>query len=451
MSSLKKTIQINPALFSLSKTRKNHGSTPREKKVAPLISPNQLKTQLLRRIKEHKNKEIESSQKEREREKEKEREREKQSRGGSSNNANNKNTATSPKDIGAYTDEFEESLNYLKSLSNRKEEMQRKTLKNYSSMFSSKRESSSSSLEPRVDINLPESLQEVVVSNPYVEPIRLNYKVEDGVPYGVLKGGVKPTYRNFMRTQKNYSPIISTPSSSNNLTFTSSSTIAPSSSLTPSLTIDTSPSSSRYDLLKEKINERKQDLQERQPMEKMIMTQSLIRKPIEMREESQEAEREENGDREEKTGREENGNREEQVHFSPVEIPQSKLELQTEIVKTVLPPIHSYAQPTKRFLKRTVRRKYTLGKSKLKKTVGILIKDRDTRKRVLTAQKELKRTTIHDVKKYLRDHNLIRAGSNTPNDVVRKIYETAMLAGDITNYNKEMLMHNLVGEPTVPL
>jgi len=306
-------------------------------------------------------------------------------------------------------------------------------------------------LEPRVDINLPESLQEVVVSNPYVEPIRLNYKVEDGVPYGVLKGGVKPTYRNFMRTQKNYSPMISTPSSLNNLTFTSSSTIAPSSSLTPSLTIDTSPSSSRYDLLKEKINERKQDLQERQPMEQMIMTQSLIRKPIETREESQEAEREENGDREEKTGREENGNREEQVHFSPVEIPQSKLELQTEIVKTVLPPIHSYAQPTKRFLKRTVRRKYTLGKSKLKKTVGILIKDRDTRKRVLTAQKELKRTTIHDVKKYLRDHNLIRAGSNTPNDVVRKIYETAMLAGDITNYNKEMLMHNLVGEPTVPL
>ena len=428
MSSLKKTIQINPALFSLSKTRKNHGSTPREKKVAPLISPNQLKTQLLRRIKEHKNKEIESSQRE------KEKEREKQSRGGSSNNVN-KDTASSPKDIGAYTDEFEESLNYLKSLSNRKEEMQKKTLKNYSSMFSSKRESShSSSLEPRVDINLPESLQEVVVSNPYVEPIRLNYKVEDGVPYGVLKGGVKPTYRNFMRTQKNYSPMISTPSSSNNLTFTSSTT-APSSSLTPSLTIDTSPSSSRYDLLKEKINERKQDIQERQPMEQMIMTQSLIRKPIETSGESEEAEREENAEREEK------------VHFSPVEIPKSN----TEIVKTVLPPIHSYAQPTKKFLKCTVRRKYTLGKSKLKKTVGILIKDRDTRKRVLTAQKELKRTTIHDVKKYLRDHNLIRAGSNTPNDVVRKIYETAMLAGDITNYNKEMLMHNLSRGTEVPL
>ena len=97
---------------------------------------------------------------------------------------------------------------------------------------------------------------------------------------------------------------------------------------------------------------------------------------------------------------------------------------------------------TKRITKKTTKRKYTLGRSKIGKSVAVLIKDRGTRKQVLNAQKDLKRKPINDVKIYLREHNLIKVGSNAPNDVMRKMYESAMLAGEIKNSNVETLLHN---------
>ena len=96
----------------------------------------------------------------------------------------------------------------------------------------------------------------------------------------------------------------------------------------------------------------------------------------------------------------------------------------------------------KKITKKTIKRKYTLGRSKIKKTIAVLIKDRGTRKKILNAQKDLKKNSINDIKLYLRDHNLIKVGSNAPNDIIRKMYESSMLAGEITNSNAEILLHN---------
>ena len=103
---MNKTIDINPALFSLSRTKKNKGKKERPNKI-PLISPNVLKNKLLKRIKEHKKKETDNMDKKLD------------IKTNTSNNSNNSNNDLKPDlvDLKSYTDEFNDSLNYLQTLS----------------------------------------------------------------------------------------------------------------------------------------------------------------------------------------------------------------------------------------------------------------------------------------------------------------------------------------------
>lgn len=91
---------------------------------------------------------------------------------------------------------------------------------------------------------------------------------------------------------------------------------------------------------------------------------------------------------------------------------------------------------------RTVKRK--LGKSG--RSVGVLIKSRETRKRIQTDRIKLSQTSILEIKRYLRDRNLIKAGSRAPNDVLRKMYEQCVLTGDVSNKSADVLIHNYMNE-----
>ena len=74
--------------------------------------------------------------------------------------------------------------------------------------------------------------------------------------------------------------------------------------------------------------------------------------------------------------------------------------------------------------------------------VGILIKNRKTRKKVKKEVTALKNKSLVNIKKYLKKHNLIKVGSNAPENIVRSIYENSYLAGDVYNKNGDILLHN---------
>jgi hypothetical protein len=405
-----KTISINPSLFSLggSKTKKN-----REKKAkptaVPIISPNVLKNKLLKRIKEHKQIETQNLENNKRKLEPK-----------IENLKPSKKTAKpgEPMDdeILNFNDEFNDSINYLQTLSKqkrvddekakydaikqkRKEEIERKTIRNYHL-------GGAPINNPIINMELPPDLQEPIIQTSIAtEPYKINSPYKgDSVPYGVLKGGLKPSYREWARTQR--SNIVTNPNAS--------------------LVIEGGSINSQKTARENRLNMLKEKIKQKNLLSEPMMTENLIKKPIQQTVSTIAI------------------NTENILLPPPIPIP-APVQVSNTITEIQQNPNEKIIA-TKHITKKTIKRKYILGRSQTKQSVGVLIKDRGTRKRVLTAQKDLKRRNINDIKAYLKDHNLIKTGSNAPNDVIRKLYESAMLAGEITNSNSDTLLHNFTKE-----
>ena len=475
-NNLKKTIKINPEIFNLSGSRSKKITEKKQRHAQPLlINPNSLKKQFLNRIKEHKIKE--------------KREKDDNNRNKFNLNQSAVNVLSNKQtDAGKFTDEFYDSINYLTSLSKQnkdvneklktekmqqrnREQIANRTLRNPHAYVTSGGTGFSS---PHVELELPEELREQLpsqlpaqfLSQLPIHPVemKLNYSTDNSVPYGCLKNGMKPTYRTWNHTQKNYSsvPIAEYSTSvpySGSVTTRSLNTEIINTPILHSNVI--SDRERKLELLKNKI--KSQQMQEN--AENMMMTQNLIQRPVISESVS--------------------------VPMSaPVAVPVASANMSHLIVNTepmnmaytedvsIIEPFASdsitgtsimdnnsimnnpiSARPVtpppenelsilinepRKLIKRTIRRKYTLGKSKIYNKVSILIKSGHTRKNVINAHKELKKTSINEVKKYLRAHGLLKIGSNAPNNVIRKTFEAAMLSGEITNNNADTLMHNFL-------
>jgi hypothetical protein len=94
----------------------------------------------------------------------------------------------------------------------------------------------------------------------------------------------------------------------------------------------------------------------------------------------------------------------------------------------------------------TTTKKYNLGKKNGK--VGVLLKNNTTRKLVNDAYREIRKTPINTIKNYLKKHGFIKVGSTAPNDIIRQTYESTLLTGDISNVDKEILLHNILNDKT---
>ena len=374
MSNLRKTIQINPNLFKIGgKSRKNKGEKGKGPTVKPIISPNLLKNKLLKRIKDHKQQSSEEKQQ------------------------------------SEYTDEFNDSLEYLKSLTVQKktDEFKKKTIRNNLHLQTSPTLSQNYQPKPiqhidlvnndkiSLHLDLPEELKELPIpalSQPLFPSSSLSsiinepYKLDKDVPYGCLKNGFKKTFRNYKSS--------SSPPST-----------------TPSTTLE--PQSMRELKLK----------QLREKMKNSSSKDNISIIPIQLLGEC------------------------EPLKLNPQiqkDIKQSRVEQQQPQQQQSVQQPKQYQEPIKQTIKKTTIRKYKLGKSKTHRVVGVLIKDTNTRVKILNAHKDLKKTEMNIIKKYLNDKNMIMCGSNAPNEVLRKMYEMLMLSGEIQNNNKDIMLHNFL-------
>jgi hypothetical protein len=130
------------------------------------------------------------------------------------------------------------------------------------------------------------------------------------------------------------------------------------------------------------------------------------------------------------------------VHINQSLMEQARME-QTRTEPTMEPTIEpKIEQPLLGETTSPIKEKVVLGKNKKKKSVCVLIENNKTRKLHGERVQKIKKTSIQTVRNYLKNHNLIKSGSAAPNPLLRTLYENVLFCGDITNENKENLIHN---------
>lgn len=95
--------------------------------------------------------------------------------------------------------------------------------------------------------------------------------------------------------------------------------------------------------------------------------------------------------------------------------------------------------------KKIFKRTYHVGRTK--GSVGVLVSNKTIRNRISTEAQLLKQTPIQDVRKFLIKKGFIKVGTNAPNDVLRKMYESvSLVCGEIQNHNPENLLYNFIND-----
>jgi hypothetical protein len=429
MSNIKQIV-INPELFrpksSSSQTRKSRQKTNVD--IKPVIGPTKLKSKLLNKLKEHKEKELSVKSNT-------------NLRNLSPKNQNIPNTKDTED-----KDEFSEALKFLNQVkkakhlgSHQKTMKVPSTLQKYSSSNSNYSNSNNSHpSSPYVELELPPELD--FSSQPISEetPINLNYRTDNEVPYGCLKNGKKKTYRTWI--QSTQTPSTNNFNSSNNVLNYNN--IDPLDAMRPPTppkkqTEDKFPAEISMAKNQEIISQREERLNQIKMKLKRIQENNLVKNP---------------GYSNVKDDLEilravTNIKSNNELPDLDADEPMYKNVVETDDLTKL---IEERNQKMKlninkdKYLKKTLKHKVTLGKHAKQGRVGILLNNKTTRKNILNAQRELKKTPLPEVRKFLKQKGLIKVGSTAGKDILMKIFEDSMLAGDIYNVNKETMLYNFI-------
>ena len=85
-----------------------------------------------------------------------------------------------------------------------------------------------------------------------------------------------------------------------------------------------------------------------------------------------------------------------------------------------------------------------LGKIGKKKIISILIPSKNEKIKIENYKKTLKNNSIQKIKKFLKNKGLIKIGCIAPKNILREMYESVKLTGDVYNNSKDYLIHNFV-------
>jgi hypothetical protein len=97
--------------------------------------------------------------------------------------------------------------------------------------------------------------------------------------------------------------------------------------------------------------------------------------------------------------------------------------------------------------KKIFKRTYRVGRSKVAPRIGVLVSNRTIRNRISTQSQLLKQTPIQEVRKFLIKKGFIKIGSNAPNNVLRKMYESvSLVCGEVENHNPDTLLFNFLND-----
>lgn len=402
----KKTINISADLFNLKK--KNQTLKKEKVKAKPVIKPNTLKRQLLDKIKQH-------------RQNEKSKENKFMIASGNSNENNNNepyNPSVIEKTQDNFQTDFSNALNYFQSIKDKhvsksQKKKKNKTVKNLGAQLVAEEQillnntqansrhsngGTNTSITPQqpveIQLNLPD---ELVDNNAPVTQNDISIKLNPPPPYSNLKNSNKPTYRQWVnQTQKNRIEVTETKEKVPARASLIKQPVIPSNN-TP-LKIK-NPISISEPVENSIISERQQKLNQ---LKNMFSKKEQAKDKTNSREETNKIYK--------KFGGENNGK--------------------------------GKSKTTTRRHTKTLKRKYVCGKLKEGNIIKVLIKDNQTRKKINKEIQTLKKQNINDIKKYLRDHGFIKVGSTAPNDVLRMMYESCILTGDVKNENGDILVHN---------